>query len=85
MVPVIDLTAFRKAVETDSVDPLPDEAKAVVAQWKDAFKTIGFAQVTGHGVPEEVIQEVYDSAKVFFAQPLAEKRKCDQGKGYGTD
>eukprot|EP00971_Amphidinium_carterae_P053986 1062810-Amphidinium_carterae.1 len=52
MVPLVDLTNFRKAVESNTVDPLPDEAKAAVTQWKDAFKTIGFAHVTGHGVPE---------------------------------
>jgi len=85
MVPLVDLTNFRKAVESNTVDPLPDEAKAAVTQWKDAFKTIGFAHVTGHGVPEAVIQGAYDSAKEFFAQPPAKKRKCDQGKGYGFD
>ena len=51
-IPVIDIAAFR---ESPRGLPLAPGAEAVVRQWAEAFQTFGFAQVLGHGVPDEVI------------------------------
>jgi len=48
-----------------------------------AFESTGFAVITGHGVPEEVVNDIRSSAYKFFRQQVAEKRKYDKGKGYG--
>eukprot|EP00439_Symbiodinium_sp_Y106_P022874 s255_g2.t2 len=41
-----------------------------------AFESTGFAVITGHGVPEEVVNDIRSSAYKFF-------RQQDKGKGYG--
>jgi isopenicillin N synthase-like dioxygenase len=51
-------------------------AKAeTVAAIGHACREIGFFYVTGHGVPEALIAQVYAEAKRFFALPEAEKEK----------
>ena len=45
--------------------------------------------VSGHGVPDSLIQQTYDTAKAFFARPLPEKAAVDrpapdQVRGYSA-
>jgi len=86
-VPLIDLAPFLQAIsEQPAVETaeLPEGARDVVRQWGDAFKSLGFAQVVGHGVPDAAIEDAYSTARAFFDQPPEKKRKCDLGKGYGA-
>ncbi|MEH3075816.1 MAG: hypothetical protein PGN11_21085 [Quadrisphaera sp.] len=70
VVPVIDISAlFGDDLEA---------RRRVGKQFDAACREIGFFQITGHGLSDEVIKEVYDTAKAFFAQPLSEKRKVAQ-------
>lgn len=64
-VPVIDLTrSFSSNLE---------DRKAVAAQIRDACENSGFFQITGHGVPEEVRQNILKQAERFFHLPVEKK------------
>lgn len=85
-VPALDLSAFLAADSERRGDPgaiLPPEAREVAVRWREAFASVGFAQITGHGVPDEAIEEAYGVAKRFFRLSAAEKAKSNLGRGYG--
>ena len=78
-VPIIDISAFRTG---------DAQARAAVARlWAQAFETIGFATLVGHGIPESLLDEIHTLALQFFDQPLDEKMRCSfrpekTGQGY---
>ena len=66
-VPVIDLAPF-----------LAGDAAGrgrVVEELARAAEEIGFFSITGHGVPREVMDALYERAHAFFALPLEEKQR----------
>lgn len=63
--------------------PIPPAARDVARQWREAFSSLGFAQIRGHGVPDKVIEDAYSTARRFFGLSPEEKGRCDLGKGYG--
>lgn len=78
-VPVIDISAFRHGSAA--------ERAAVIAQWAQAFETIGFATLTGHGIAEDLLEDIHTLALDFFDRPLDEKMRCSfrpekTGQGY---
>ncbi|CAE8624185.1 unnamed protein product [Polarella glacialis] len=93
-VPVVDIAPFRAALGTlrsqrqgadrgGACAALPEDARRVAQQWREAFSTYGFCQVTGHGVPDDAIEAAYGAARRFFSLPAEGKLRCDLGKGYG--
>ena len=50
-------------------------ARAVAADIGRALETVGFFQIVGHGVDDELVQAMRDRAYEFFALPIAEKMK----------
>src|SRR5215470_4638986 len=66
-VPVIDLTA-RAGRRTDR--------KHVARQIDTACQEIGFFAITGHGVPDALVEDLRRQAHEFFALPLPEKLKA---------
>jgi len=80
-VPVIDISGFRSA------DPAAREA--VARRVGEACRDIGFLIISGHGVPDTLIEDTYRTAKEFFALPLADKLAVDrpapdQVRGYSA-
>ncbi len=80
-VPVIDLSGFRSGD--------PQRRMAVAAEVGRACEDIGFLIVSGHGVPDSLIQDCYQTSKAFFALPTAEKLAVDrpapdQVRGYSA-
>ncbi|MGC0362140.1 isopenicillin N synthase-like dioxygenase [Rhodococcus sp. 27YEA15] len=70
VVPTIDISALRRD---------DDHAKAVVASALDhACREIGFFQITGHGIGEEVIDAMYRTSDRFFSQSDDEKQRVAQ-------
>jgi len=67
-VPVIDIGPFLRGD--------PGGRDAVVRQWADAFETIGFATITGHGIDETLLDAIHDAALRFFDLDVATKRRC---------
>lgn len=66
-IPVIDVAGFARGDETTRQRIAADVAQAV--------EEIGFLSVTGHGVPQSVIDRVRAGAWTFFNQPLADKQR----------
>jgi isopenicillin N synthase-like dioxygenase len=49
--------------------------RAVAAQLGQACREVGFFYVAGHGISGPVRRAMFDSARAFFALPLAEKER----------
>lgn len=65
-IPVIDVAGFAQGDET--------ARRKIAAEVARAVEEIGFLSVTGHGVPQPVIDRVRDAAWTFFNQPLGAKQ-----------
>ncbi|WP_219924236.1 isopenicillin N synthase family dioxygenase [Nocardioides campestrisoli] len=52
----------------------PDECTAAAAAFDRAARTVGFAQIVGHGVPTEVTDAFAGALDSFFGQPLETKK-----------
>jgi isopenicillin N synthase-like dioxygenase len=57
----------------------------VAEQWRSAMQTYGLANIVGHGVSDDVVTRMQDSARSFFALPAEEKLKFYQNGGYGPE
>ena len=78
-VPVVDISPF--VGEKDA----PADARQRVARAVDAAcRSVGFMQITGHGIPEEVLQGMTDALDAFFLQDTDVKKRCtsDNNRGY---
>ena len=64
-VPVIDLTPARTGG--------PAERRRVADAIDEACREIGFFAITGHGVPDRVVEDLRSRAHAFFELPAAEK------------
>lgn len=64
-VPAIDISAFHGGTR--------EERQAIAGQVADAFETIGFVTITGHGIEPASIGRMFASARDFFAYPADEK------------
>ncbi len=69
-IPLIDIGPF--------LDGTPEGIEQVGAEVDRACTEIGFFQITGHGVPDELIDDVYDSAKAFFHLSEQDKQVAAQ-------
>ena len=77
-VPIIDVAPFLSGAG--------DDRRRVAAEVGRACEEIGFLIITGHGVPRDLVEAMYDVSKRFFALPLEEKlqaRGPDRSRGYG--
>lgn len=50
-----------------------EASRRAAAELRWAFENVGFYYLTGHGVPQSLIDRTYDEAARFHAQPLASK------------
>ncbi|KAB7786959.1 isopenicillin N synthase family dioxygenase [Methylorubrum populi] len=77
--PIVDIAPF---IHGDAA------ARAGVGRaFGHALETTGFAVVVGHGIPERLANDVYDTMKRYFAQPLSVKSRDaapekTKGRGY---
>lgn len=79
-VPVIDIASFRMPYAD------PDARDAVVRKVDAAARTVGFMQITGHGIPAATLDEFTAATDAFFAldAETKEKYRCPPGinRGY---
>lgn len=68
-IPVVDLEKF--------TDGTAEERAAFVNKLGEAFHEIGFVGVINHGIPKKLVDDFYSSAKRFFAESVATKRKYE--------
>jgi isopenicillin N synthase-like dioxygenase len=64
-VPVIDLSKY--------LSGNLDDAALVAREVADACEQIGFFKIVRHGVPQRLVDEAFETAGAFFAQPAAVK------------
>ena len=77
-VPIIDIAAFLSGTLEDK--------RRVAAEVGRACEEIGFLIVKGHGVPRELVTQMYEVSKRFFDLPLDEKMEThgrERSRGYG--
>jgi len=68
-IPLVDLSDFEstdQAVKQKFIENLAD-----------AFHSVGFVGVTGHGVPQKLIDDFYTSANKYFSLPTETKLKYE--------
>jgi len=65
-VPIIDISELL-------VDSAAPAAKTAVDSIAEACSSWGFFQITNHGIPDELIDEVWRQTRAFFALPIATK------------
>ena len=68
-IPVVDLADFL------SGDPA--KKKAFVNQLGKAYEDVGFVAVKNHGIPDDLIRDLYKYVQEFFSLPAAEKKKYE--------
>ena len=69
-VPIIDIAPFIAGGVA--------EKRVVADAMRRACEEIGFFSITGHGVPEILIEEVRGLSLEFFARPMAAKREIER-------
>ncbi|KAH1261387.1 Protein DMR6-LIKE OXYGENASE 1 [Glycine max] len=72
-IPIIDLSPISNHTVSD-----PSSIENLVKQIGSACKEWGFFQVTNHGVPLTLRQNIEKASRLFFAQNLEEKRKVSR-------
>jgi isopenicillin N synthase-like dioxygenase len=66
-IPVVDLDQFVKGNEA--------QKKAFVQELGKAYEAVGFVAVQNHGIPADLIQDLYSIVQQFFSLPLEKKRR----------
>lgn len=64
-IPVVDLADYLSGDE--------DRKKAFVQKLGTAYEEVGFVSVKNHGVPDELIANLYEHVQQFFSLPLDKK------------
>jgi isopenicillin N synthase-like dioxygenase len=78
LIPTVDISAYL-------ADHTTSRAQDVVAQIRYAWRTSGFFQITGHGIPGGLQTQVFEAAKLIFDLPVEEKLKLKGGNGRGYE
>lgn len=78
-VPIIDVGCLLPGSDSSESSRRACEAKILAAAIE-----VGFFYISGHGVTEEMQQQMDETSERFFALPLAEKRRIEM-KHAGTD
>lgn len=68
-IPVVDLNSFLKGTTEEKV-----QFSSSLGQ---AFEEVGFVSVKNHGIPEDLINRLYDTVKSFFSLSESEKRSYE--------
>lgn len=66
-IPLINLAAFDQAG--------PEAREQVIAEVREALENIGFLTISGHGVPQELIDRTNQASLDFFDLPDVEKER----------
>jgi isopenicillin N synthase-like dioxygenase len=69
-IPVVDLADFKSGD--------PSRKQNFVAQLGKAYEEVGFVAVKNHGIPDDLIADLYQYVQKFFAQPSETKLKYEK-------
>jgi isopenicillin N synthase-like dioxygenase len=67
LIPVIDISQLRSGA--------PEALERIARELLVAAETIGFFYVRNHGVEKQLIREVFETSKRFYALPIEDKNK----------
>ncbi len=67
-IPLIDVSGI--------FSPNLNDRKKVAEELRDACIKIGFFYITGHGIPQEQVDGVFEAGKSFFDLTFEEKMEC---------
>eukprot|EP01125_Pyxidicula_operculata_P020996 TRINITY_DN7912_c0_g1_i1.p1 TRINITY_DN7912_c0_g1~~TRINITY_DN7912_c0_g1_i1.p1 ORF type:complete len:334 (-),score=83.91 TRINITY_DN7912_c0_g1_i1:9-1010(-) len=73
-IPVVDLAPICKEHVTQ------DDWDKVVTEIGNACKSIGFFYVKNHGVPKQLVSDLFSYGHKFFEKPVEEKRQINMSK-----
>lgn len=68
-IPLVDLADF--------LDNNPAKKEVFVTQLGKAYEDVGFVAVKNHGIPQKLIDELYEYVQQFFSLPLEKKLKYE--------
>ena len=68
-IPVVDLAEFLSGDQS--------KKKAFVAELGKAYEEVGFVAVKNHGIPDDLINDLYRHVQQFFSLPADEKKKYE--------
>jgi isopenicillin N synthase-like dioxygenase len=66
-IPTLDIAPY--------LNGAPGGRERVAAQLREISKTIGFFYLKGHGIPQNLIDDVFEQSRRFHALPLETKKK----------
>ena len=69
-IPSVDLASFTQGSE--------EERNAFVSELGKAYEEVGFVAVKNHGIPEQLIDELYQYVKEFFSLPAPFKKNYEK-------
>jgi len=75
-IPTLDLSSFLTGNDAEKND--------FVQKLGDAYEQIGFVAVKNHGIPNNIIDDLYRHVKDFFDLPIEVKRKYEIAGGGGA-
>jgi len=76
-IPVIDISPLLATPDQKSDSTA---LSSVLSAWDNAFRTVGFAVITGHGVDSSLPDGLHAAAREFFTQPLENKLRYHRGE-----
>ncbi|KAF7596509.1 hypothetical protein BBP40_001381 [Aspergillus hancockii] len=76
-IPTVNISAF---IDLNSSE---EARQAVVEDVSNACHTYGFFNLTGHGIPKEILEEAFKVNKMFFALPEEKKMEVWINKSVG--
>lgn len=68
-IPVVDLAQFTEGT--------PEQKQAFVQQLGKAYEDVGFVAVKNHGIPDELIDDLYKNVQQFFSLPAPKKKEYE--------
>ncbi|MFM6952082.1 MAG: isopenicillin N synthase family dioxygenase [Bacteroidota bacterium] len=74
-IPKLDLSDFTHGSN--------DQKLAFVRDLGQAYEQIGFVAIRNHGIPQQILTDLYDQVKNFFDLPESVKLKYDDSEGGG--
>lgn len=69
-IPVVDLAHFTKGTS--------QQKQAFVQQLGHAYEEVGFVAVKNHGIPDDLIRDLYQYVQQFFSLPVSEKERYEK-------
>ncbi|XP_048731183.2 uncharacterized protein LOC125648251 [Ostrea edulis] len=72
MIPIVDLTRYSLSVSEG--DAPTHTLKKLADEICSAMKNVGFVYIINHGIPEEMVTEIFALSKTFFNKPVEVKR-----------